>query len=259
MSLPLTLYWKAALEIGFLWLVFYMFLLFIKGTHTEEVLKGIFILLIVFFVTQKLQLDIINWILTKVFTISVIAFLIIFQPELRRALARIGRFGHRLQEQEIIDEVIKSATMLSTKKIGALVIIEREIGLKIYVESGIALESKVTAELINTIFMPNTPLHDGAVIIQAGQISAAGCLLPLSQSGILDASVGTRHRAALGIAEETDAVALAVSEETGAISIAANGRLNQKLDVETAQKILANLLGQRKKRGLIQKFIGSKT
>jgi len=233
--------WKYMLEISILWAFYYMLLVFIQDTRAVQVIKGLIILVVVFVITEQLQLAVINWILTKVFTISVIAFLIIFQPELRRGLARIGQFSMFSKEQMMLDEIARAAVLLSKKRIGALIAVEREIGLKAYIESGVHLDSQVTSELINTIFMPNTPLHDGGIIIQGSRIVAAGCLFPLTQSQHIPKTLGTRHRAGVGLSEETDAVVLIVSEETGAISIATGGKLTKSISEEELHSVLTNM------------------
>jgi len=240
-----TEYWinslKIIIEIGLLWFIIYLLLLFIKGTRTVQLLKGIIILLSIFFITQQLGLAAINWILTKIVAISVIAFLIIFQPELRRGLVRLGQFGFFTSEEMILEEVVKSAIYLSNRKIGGIMAVEREVGLRPYVESGVAVQSKVTSEIINTIFTPGTPLHDGGMVIKDDSIIAAGCLFPLTQNPHVSKLMGTRHRAAIGLSEETDAVCIVVSEETGGISIAADGKLTKDLNRDALQKVLENL------------------
>lgn len=250
---------KVIVEILILWFVFYMIILYIKGTRTVQVLKGIFILVAIFLVTQKLGLETINWILTKLIPISIIGFLIIFQPELRRGLARLGQFGLFPAKELVIDEIAKSAIALSKKKIGALVAIEREVGLRAYIESGVPLDAKISSELINTIFMPNTPLHDGGIVIQEDRIVAGGCLFPLSQESHVTKTLGTRHRAAIGLTEETDAIVVIVSEETGTISIAVGGRLTRDLDREELVKSLANLYHRPKKeKRTVLDFLGGR-
>jgi len=233
--------WKPVIEIGFLWFIIYMLLLFIRGTRTVQVVKGIAILLLIFIITQWLNLTSINWILAKLLAISVIAFLIIFQPELRRGLARLGQFGFSVRELEILDDIVKSAIFLSNRKIGGIIAIEREIGLRPYVESGITIDSHLTSELINTIFTPGTPLHDGGIIVRGDRIVAAGCLFPLTQNPHVSKTLGTRHRAAIGLSEETDSVCVVISEETGAISMAANGKFTKDLNRETLPKTLENI------------------
>ncbi|MBN1871932.1 MAG: diadenylate cyclase CdaA [Candidatus Omnitrophica bacterium] len=256
MAIELSNVWKIIPEIIILWFIYYMIFLFIRGSRTVQVLKGLIVIALLLVLTQQAGLSTISWIITKIFPISVLAFLIIFQPELRRGLARLGQFGSMLKEEKIIDEIVKSAGILSKKKIGALIALEREIGLRPYIESGIILDSKVTSELINTIFMPNTPLHDGGVIIQGGTIVAAGCLFPLSQDQRLSKTMGTRHRAAIGLTEETDAVAVVVSEETGAISISINGKLTRDLDKDTLSKILNNLFSNQRHKKSFFDFLG---
>lgn len=247
----LLLFGKPALEIIILWFVLYRIMLFVKGTRAAQVLKGIVVLVILFFLTQRLGLVTLNWILTKLFALSIIAFLIIFQPELRRGLARLGQnhfLGSFLKEEQIIEEIVTAVLNLSQKKIGALVAIEREVSLKPYIESGVAMQSKLTHELLSTIFIPNAPLHDGGVIIEEGLLAAAGCLFPLSQNPRLSKTLGTRHRAALGLTEETDAVVVVVSEETGAISVAIGGKLTRDLNQEGLVKILTEVSRPQQKK-----------
>jgi diadenylate cyclase len=245
-----NLIWKPIIEIGILWLILYRLFVFIKGTRAVQVLRGIIIIAIIFFLTQQLRFDVINWIFMKLFALSVIAFLIVFQPEMRSGLARIGRekvFGNIITEERTIEEITKSAYMLSKKKIGAILAIQREVSLEPYMESGVAIDSNLTSELLNTIFMPNTPLHDGGVIIHGDRIVAAGCLFPLTQNPDVNKLLGTRHRAAIGLSEETDAVCVVVSEETGIISVANAGKLTHDLDRERLINHLRALLYRPKK------------
>lgn len=219
-----------------------MVLLFVKGTRSEQLLKGLVIIGIIFVITQQLRLEAINWMLTRLFPISIIALIIIFQPELRRGLTQLGQFGIYQESAEAIDEVSKAVLNLSKNKIGTLIAIEREVGLKSYIESGIPVEGRVTSYLIISIFMPQSPLHDGALIIQRGRLVAAGCVLPLSQEGKdMSKSFGMRHRAAIGLSEETDAICVVVSEETGIVSIANKGRLIRHLIDENLTKTLKNM------------------
>jgi diadenylate cyclase len=250
----LSFIWRPVLEVLILWYVFYNLLVFIKGTPAVQVLKGLIFLIILFlislFVAQKLNLIIISWILPKFFAIFLLSFLIIFRPELRRGLARLGQgpiLGLFFREERIINEISEAVFALAQKKIGALIAIEREIGLKPYVESGVSLDSKITSELINTIFMPHTPLHDGGIIIENGRISAAGCLFPLSQNPKISKTLGTRHRAAVGLTEETDALVIVVSEETGTVSLTREGKLIRNIDKDFLIRTLNNVFGQPKK------------
>lgn len=253
-SITLLIALKVITEIAVLWFCFYVLMLYIKGTRTAQVLKGILMVILVFFITLWLGLDTINWIMTKLIPMSIIALLIIFQPELRRGLARLGQFGVFPTQEAVIDEIAKSAAILSKKKIGALIAIEKEIGLRPYIESGVQLDGKVTSELINTIFMPNTPLHDGGVIIQEDRMVAAGCLFPLTQEAHITKTLGTRHRAAIGLSEETDAIVIVVSEETGVISLAIGGKLTRDLDRESLIKSLNNLYKPRQKKNVLDFF-----
>lgn len=257
----MTLILKVVTEIALLWYGYYLLMRYIRGTRTVQVLKGIFILAAVFFISQRLGLDTITWIMTKLIPISIIGLLIIFQPELQRGLARIGQFGAFPAKEIVIDEISKCASTLSKKKIGVVIAIEREIGLKPYIESGVLLDGKVTSELLNTIFMPNTPLHDGGVVIQEDRIVAAGCLFPLSQEEHITKTLGTRHRAAIGLSEETDAIVVVVSEETGTISIAVGGKLNRDFDKDELNKALNNLYRPRRKKNfndILQRQQGKK-
>jgi len=240
---------KPLIEIVLLWFVFYRIMIFFEGTRAGQVWKGIFILILAFFLAQKLGLNTLDWILTKLFAISVIGIIVIFQPELRFGLARLGTqhlFGHGLKEEEI-DELIRqlSSSMgyLSQRKIGCLIAIEREDPLKSYINSGVVMNARVSPELLETIFVPGAPLHDGGVILQGDTVAAASCLFPLAQNPYLSHALGTRHRAALGLSEETDALVLIVSEESGIMSLAVAGRLTQGLTrEELMQKLRAHLV-----------------
>jgi len=231
-------YWETILEILILWGVYYMIFLLLQGTLAEQVLKGVIVISVVVMLTKGLNLVIINWLLTRLLAISVIAFLIIFQPEARRGLARLGRLGMFSEEKELLEEINKAATFLARKRIGALIAMERKTGLRRYVESGVAIDSKVTSELINSIFMPTSPLHDGGIIVSGQRVEAAACLFPLTQNPGVPKTMGTRHRAAIGLSEETDAVVIVVSEETGNISLAVGGRITRNLEPKNVQKFL---------------------
>ena len=231
-------YWEMVLEVLILWGIYYFAYLLLKGTAAEQVLKGVIVITAVVMVTRGMNLVIVNWLLTRFLAISVMAFLIIFQPEIRRGLASIGRFGIFSEEREILVEIAKAAVVMSKKRIGAVIAIEREIGLRRYVESGVSVDSRVTSELINTVFFPNTPLHDGGIIISKQRIEAAACLFPLTQNSNVPKTMGTRHRAALGLSEETDAVVIVVSEETGNVSLAIGGKINQNIEHKDVAKIL---------------------
>ncbi len=237
----LHLYWKPAVEISVFWFVFYLLFVYIKDSGMVQALKGVFFLVGLFFVAQFFELKSIRWILSHLFQISIIGFLIIFQPELRRGLARIGQsplFKIFIKEEKVADEIIRAVVSMSKNRIGALIALEREASLKPYIESGIPLDGVLTSELLMTIFMPNTPFHDGGVIVQGNRVVAVGCLFPLSQSQKLSKVLGTRHRAALGLSEETDAVVIVVSEETGIISLMNQGKAVQDVDEERLKELL---------------------
>lgn len=239
--------WKIIVEIAILWYIFYAILVFVQGSRIVQVVKGLLVLILLYLLAEVFGLATINWILSRLVTIWVIAFLIIFHPELRRGLARLGQFGVYMKEEKVVDELVKAAFSLSGKKQGALIAIEREIGLKPYLESGTPVDAKVTSDLLINIFTPLTPLHDGAVVIENDRIVAAGCLFPLTQETKLSKIFGTRHRAALGLTEETDAIVLIVSEETGSISVAVGGEITYDIPQESLKKTLLNFYKPKKK------------
>lgn len=244
--------WKPILEIIILTVFFYYVILFIRGTPIIPVLKVLLFLFIGFFLAQKLQLHTINWVLTKVFAILIIALLIIFQPELRRALVHLGEGPFLtfsgVSKQSLVDEISEAIMTMARKKIGALIVIEREVGLKNYIDTGVKINALVSSELLTTIFMSNSPLHDGAVVIQENRITGAACILPLTQNIIIDRVLGTRHQAALGLTEESDATVLIVSEETGTVSLAYHGKLSRNLDENAVRRILSTIYTKPKKR-----------
>jgi len=242
--------WRDFVEILVLAIIFYRVFLFIKGTRTVQIMKGLFVVVIIAFLAKVMNLYTISWILERVLAIGVIAILIVFQPELRRALSRIGQnplADISSQENELINEIVKSVNMLSRKNIGALIVIGREIGLKDYEETGVRINAKVTSELLSSIFTPNSPLHDGAVIIEHEELAAASCILPLVELPNIGRAMGTRHRAALSLTKETDAVVIVVSEETGGISVAIKRKLTRDIDGITLRKILQNLYAPKRK------------
>lgn len=252
-ELNILVIWKPIFEVLILWFVIYHIMLFFEGTRAIQVLRGIIILLLAFFLFQKAGLIILDWLLTKLFAISVIAILVIFHPEIRQGLARLGQrhlFATPLQEEEldyILGEIAKASENLAKSKIGALIAIEKEDPLTAYIESGIHIDAKVSAELIQTIFTPNSLLHDGALIIQHGSIVAGGCLFPLTPSQDLSRIFGTRHRAALGLSEETDAVVVVVSEERQDMSLVYSGRLYKDLSREELLAKIKEVIKSKKK------------
>ncbi|MDN7243035.1 diadenylate cyclase CdaA [Planococcus sp. N028] len=228
------------IDILLVWFVIYKLIAVIKGTKAVQLLKGIFVIITVRLVTVALDLETLGWIMQQVLEWGFLAIIIIFQPELRRALEQLGRgklfssstLNEESERNRLIEAMSKSVSYMAKRRIGALVSIERETGLSEYIETGIPMNSDITSELLINLFIPNTPLHDGAVIVQKNRIAAAACYLPLSESPFISKDLGTRHRAALGISEVTDAITIIVSEETGAISLTANGDLHRNLSLE---------------------------
>ena len=209
----------------------------LKNTRAASLVKGLLMLLVIMLISKWLNLYVINWILEKFMTIVMFALPVVFQPELRRALEQIGRGKlfrrstvlNEMQVENMLEAVATTADDLSRNKIGALMVFERETGLDDYIETGIPIDGLISTALFENIFIPNTPLHDGAVIIRGDRIAAASCLLPLTEARNLSQELGTRHRAAIGLSEQTDALVLVVSEETGTISLARGGALQRYL------------------------------
>lgn len=244
---------KAAFEIALLAAVIYYFLLLFRGTRGAAVFTGfVIVILVVAGVTQLFQLDVINWILSRFLAFLVIAVLVIFQPELRRALAQLGSQNPFVSPQlrtELIDVLVETARSLAQKRCGALMAVEREIGFRGVAETGVVVDAKATPELLTTIFFENSPLHDGGVVLQGDRIATAACIFPLTQRPGLSASTGMRHRAAMGLSEETDALVVVVSEETGEISVAHAGELRKGLDPDELRLFLSVTLAPSARRG----------
>jgi diadenylate cyclase len=240
--------------------VIYKLLVIIRGTRAVSLLKGIAVIFIATMISDLLELRTVNWLLQKTITMLFVALPIVFLPELRRALEQIGRGGIftgplGLLEKEdtmiLISDIAKAATVMARDKIGALIVIERDTGIAELMETGTKIDAVVSAELLINIFMPNSPLHDGATIIRGSRIMAAGCYLPLSENPNLSKRLGTRHRAALGLSEQSDAVSIVVSEETGVISIACSGKLMRYLDESALKERLVELLhGSKLRQGI---------
>ncbi|NLW21993.1 MAG: TIGR00159 family protein [Tissierellia bacterium] len=229
---------------------FYKLFMLIRETRAEQLTKGILALFVFTKISDWLELYTVYWILENAMTVGVLAILIVFQPELRRALEYIGRSSFFTKSfieikgeslSQVVDEIVEAVASLSRQKIGALIVIERTTGLNEIAETGTQINGKVSSDLLINIFIPNTPLHDGAVIIKEDIIKAAGCFLPLTENTSLSKELGTRHRAALGISEKSDCLAIIVSEETGAISIAENGSIARYLDTKTLRQILMDM------------------
>jgi diadenylate cyclase len=235
---------RDALEIALVAYMLYRILLLIHGTRAVQMLTGIVVVVIVYGIAWVTQLTMITYLLGLLFTYGVFAMIVIFQPELRQGLAQLGqsrvtRFVRRLGASQVAEEIVSALERLSQSGIGAIIVVEREMALGEYVASGSALQAKVSADLLTTIFTPYSPLHDGAVIVRGDTVIGAGCILPLSQAEISDRTMGTRHRAALGLAEETDAMVLVVSEETSNISAAVDGRLTRSVSPTQIRDLLS--------------------
>ena len=254
-----TLTWKSAIkdaaDILIVSYLIYKMIQLVRGTRAVQLLKGIFLLIITWALATWLNLYTLKWVMNQLFPFGVMTVLIIFQPELRRALEQLGRsklFSRTAADQDIsqqIGEVIKAVNYLARRKIGALIVFERKTGINEYIESGIKMESKMSSELLINIFIPNTPLHDGAVIVRESQIMAAGCYLPLSENPFISKELGTRHRAAIGISEVCDAISVVVSEETGQVSLAMNGQIVRDIKEESLISKLFEELRPKMKQG----------
>ena len=221
----------AIIDILLVAVIIYQFLMLTRGTRAAPMLLGVAAVALAFYLARIGELTAVNWLLSTLLPYFVFALIVVFQAEIRRALARLGS---RLSfsrvspsEAEAYDDIVLAANLFSQNQTGALIVIEREIGLRTYIESGVPLDARLSYDLLATIFRPSAPLHDGAVIVQGDRIAAAACFLPLSMNPVLSTQLGTRHRAAIGITEETDAIAVIVSEETGAISLAVAGAIER--------------------------------
>lgn len=244
---------KDGLDIILVAILFYYLLVLIKGTRAVQILQGVGILLILLLVSYYLKLKTVYWILEKGLLATAVALPIVFQPELRRALEYIGRRGgifrvsyYKLDKEylnKLVDEITWAVFILSQAKMGSLMVIERETGLQDFIETGIKINAEISAKILLSIFVPQSPLHDGAVIIRGGKIIAASCYLPLSEEiSVSKDKIGARHRAAMGVTEETDAIAIVVSEETGGVSIVKRGKMTRHLNAENFKKLLKSYL-----------------
>jgi diadenylate cyclase len=243
-------YLAMIVDVLLVWYVIYKLIMVIKGTKAVQLLKGIFVILLVKVVSDFSGLKTLSWIMEQTITWGFLGVIIIFQPELRRALEQLGRgrFFSRTtnyednEQEKCVEAIVKATDYMAKRRIGALISIERETGMSEYIETGIPLHARISSELLINIFIPNTPLHDGAVILQKNSVAAAACYLPLSESPFISKELGTRHRAALGISEVTDSVTVIVSEETGSISLTKNGELHRDLNLSTFKDLLSNEL-----------------
>lgn len=235
------------LDVGIVAFIVYRVLLLIRGTRAMQMLTGLGILGIGFYVSSMFELFTTHWLFSYFFDYLILIVIVLFQDDLRRALTHVGKnpffsAASAEEEREMVDDIARAATRLAKERIGALIVIERETGLKNFIDTGSRLESRVKAELIYAIFVPTSPIHDGAVIITGGRIAAAGCFLPLSKDPNIDKRYGTRHRAALGLTEDTDAIVVLVSEEAGEAHLVKNGKITTNLNEQELRESLAALL-----------------
>ncbi|WP_078415032.1 diadenylate cyclase CdaA [Priestia abyssalis] len=249
-ELPIFTYVGKVIDVLLVWFVIYKLIMVIRGTKAVQLLKGIIVIVMVRFLSSFLGLKTLEWLMDQALAWGFLAIVIIFQPELRRALEQLGR-GKLFSRSNIPEEdesihtveaIVKATDYMAKRRIGALISIERDTGMSDYIETGIPLHANVSSELLINIFIPNTPLHDGAVILQKNQVAAAACYLPLSESPFISKELGTRHRAAVGISEVTDSLTVVVSEETGNISVTKNGELHRELTQDTLKEMLTNEL-----------------
>ena len=246
--------WWAILDILLVAFIIYQLLLFLRGTHAVQMALGALVLVVLYWTSLLANLQTVNWLLRTFLPFMVFGIIVVFQSEIRKVLARLGKtpflgsFSGKRKE-EVIDEVVLAATTLASSRTGAIMVIERDMGLRSYIETGIALDALLTYDLLVNIFNPETPLHDGAVIIQGNRAAAAACFLPLTVNPELSRALGSRHRAAIGLSEDTDAVAVVVSEETGIISLVEEGRIHRELDGrQLRQALLDSLEGKARPR-----------
>jgi uncharacterized protein (TIGR00159 family) len=243
--------WRELLDIAAVTFVFYRGLLLIRGTRAASVLHGFLLILIVYYLSDLFGLNTLHWLLTNFLGSIFLVIIILFQADIRKALSSVGAGGFFWSKRreavsgEALDAIVLAVFQMARSRTGALIVFERRVPLGDYVERGVELMARPSRELLGTIFFPDTPLHDGAVIIQGETVAAAGCILPLLAGVQLDAALGTRHRAALGITEETDALAVVVSEERGVVSVADGGKLISPVDEMTLKNMLWNLAAKR--------------
>lgn len=243
---------RVIVDIAIVWYVLYKLIMIIRGTKAIQLLKGIVVVLIVWVVSIIFELKTIQWLTNQAILWGFLVIIILFQPELRRALEQLGRgsiftrssLSEDQKTEQIVNSIVESTIYMAKRRIGALITLELETGIGEYAETGIPIDAKLTNQLLTNIFTPNTPLHDGAVIIKNDRIVAAACYLPLSESPSISRDLGTRHRAALGISEVTDALTIVVSEETGSISYTKNGELYRNVSEEQLAKVLTKNLTQ---------------
>ncbi|AGH95588.1 hypothetical protein A11Q_1372 [Pseudobdellovibrio exovorus JSS] len=240
--------WQDFVDIALVWLIIYRILILIKRTGTIQMLSGLGILAISFIVSQWFDLHALNWILEKFFTNLFVIVVVLFQGEIRRALAQIGSHPFftgvsSVMETHMVEEIAKGAISIAQKGYGALIVIEKDILVDYHIEIGTELDSRISSEIIESIFNPQSPMHDGAILIRGGKVVSAGCFLPLSKNPAIDKNLGTRHRAAIGLTEETDALVLVVSEELKSISIVQSGHMSPHAELPEIRQALYEAYG----------------
>ncbi len=247
--------WRDIADIVVLWVLIYELLKLIRGTRAVQMALGGGLIVAVFYGSRWWHLETVNWLIRNLFGYIVFAVIVLFQSDIRRALAHFGRapffqyFSNKTAAlEESIEEIVVAAGNLSSRRIGAIIAIERQIGLRNYIEGGIRLDAVLTYDLLESIFLPSSPLHDGAVIVQDDRVAAAACFLPLTVNPRLSKELGSRHRAAIGLTEENDSVAVVVSEETGIMSLVADGHIDRGLSVDQLRAALRALLLQKPER-----------
>jgi diadenylate cyclase len=248
--MPVIATWQqaawVALDILLVAALIYQVLVMIRGTRAAPMLVGLTVVALAFYLARIGELTTLNWVVNRFLPYIVFALIVVFQSEIRHVLADLGRRFSFLRgsstESDSYDDIVLAANLFSQNQTGALIVIEREIGLRTHIESGVPLDARLSYDLLATIFRPSAPLHDGAVIVQKDRIAAAACFLPLSMNPLLSTQLGTRHRAGIGITEETDAIAVICSEETGAISLAIEGKIERELTVEQLRDRLSSEL-----------------
>lgn len=237
--------WIDLVDITIVAFVIYRLMLLVKGTRAERMLWGLAVIVLVYFISQRMELFTLHWILSNFLSSIVIIVIVVFQRDIRRVLVHVGRtsfFGRGDGfKKGLFEELAKAAFQMAGKKIGALIVLEKDVGLRDYLDMGVEVDAKVSSEMLLSIFNPSSPVHDGAVIIRNARISRVGCFLPLTGDQEISASLGTRHRAALGLAEETDAVIIVVSEETGEVSLVTDGEIDRNMDAASLLKKLKDI------------------
>lgn len=239
--------WQDVMDIAIIAFISYQVINLIRGTRAAQMLMGLVIVFATYLGSQYFELHTLNWVLDNFLASMILVIVVIFQNDLRRALTQVGAgrsFAgpERVAYEQVIEELIRAVVALASRRIGALVVIERDVGLNEYIEVGTRLEARVSRELMQSIFLPQSPIHDGALIIQGGRITAAGCFLPLTANPNVSKTLGTRHRAAIGLTEETDAVVIVVSEQEGTVSLVRGGRITRDVDPTTLRTTLQQIM-----------------